>query len=131
MAGDLPIPIPPAACLDSLRALDLKLVLLFGVGDSTVKMACRRKIHCCLVFIALLPALVSCIRPFRVPRNLFRQGTSSLTLPEGVRIIRRETSDDQILEATHDLEEQHIRSRFRRNSQPDIDSTTVSLNFDL
>ena len=93
-------------------------------------MACRRQILCCLVFIALLPALVSCIRPFRAPRNLFKQGTSSLTLPEGVRIIRRQASDELFVETSHDLEEQHIRSRFRRDSPPGIDTTNVSLNFD-
>ncbi|XP_022802072.1 uncharacterized protein LOC111339637 isoform X2 [Stylophora pistillata] len=90
-------------------------------------MACRRQILCCLVFIALLPALVSCIRPFRAPRNLFKQGTSSLTLPEGVRIIRRQASDELFVETSHDLEEQHIRSRFRRDSPPGIDTTNQPL----
>lgn len=96
-------------------------------------MASCRRILCFLFCVALLPTLASSIRPFRVPRSLFRQGTSSVTLPEGVRIIRREAAHEQVVETPHELEED-LRSRFRRNSptdSPQPEETSVSLNKDF
>ena len=55
-----------------------------------------------------------------------------MTLPEGVRIIRREAAHEQVVETPHELEED-LRSRFRRDSPPlrIPEITSVSLNKDF
>ena len=102
-------------------------------------MAALSRLNFCLFLIALLPTFASCIRPFRVPKSLFVQGTSPYTLPEGAHVIRREDGSE-ILETPEELVEDlrgQIRSRFRRESptvalpQPEKSSVSLSLYLSL
>lgn len=91
-------------------------------------MAVRTRV-CVYFFLgALLPAFASGIRPFRVPKNLFVQGTSPDTIPDGVSVIRpaREAEESPQEERAEDL-----HGRFRRESavvQPRPETSFVSLS---
>ncbi|XP_068747816.1 uncharacterized protein [Montipora capricornis] len=76
-------------------------------------MALRSNVCVYLFLGAFLPTFANCIRPFRVPKNLFVQGTSPYTLPEGIREIRREGYEPDVegREAEEDL---NLHHRFRR-----------------
>lgn len=78
-------------------------------------MALRAR-FCCFILLVALPTLVSCIRPFAVPKNLFVQGTSPLTLPEGARVIRREALEPDPESPQELVEDLHYR--FRRDVPP-------------
>ena len=75
----------------------------------------------------------SSIRPFRVPKNLFVQGTSPDTIPEGMKVIRRaREADEQEFESPQEERAEDLHRRFRRESPvPQLKPTehTVSLSF--
>lgn len=94
-------------------------------------MARFQRYSCFLFLVALLPTFGGCIRPFTVPKNLFVHGASPFTLPEGVRMIRREAHDEVDLESPHELVED-LHGRFRRNADgpdPEVSSVSVESNF--
>lgn len=76
-------------------------------------MALRSNVCVYLLLGAFLPTFANCIRPFRVPKNLFVQGTSPYTLPEGIREIRREGHEPDV-EGREAEEELTLHHRFRR-----------------
>ena len=89
-------------------------------------MALRAR-FCCFILLVALPTLGSCIRPFTVPKNLFVQGTSPLTLPEGARVIRREAREPDSESPQELVEDLHYR--FRRdapipNPNPELSSVS-------
>lgn len=86
-----------------------------------------------LFLVALLPTFGSCIRPFKVAKNLFVQGSSPFTLPEGARVIRREAHDEGVMENAKELVED-LHPRFRRETDadgPQPEMTSVSLSQSL
>lgn len=86
---------------------------------------------CFLFLVALLPTFGGCIRPFAVPKNLFVHGTSPNTLPEGVRVIRREAHDEVDLESPQEFVED-LHGRFRRDTggpQPEVSLVSFELEF--
>ena len=88
-------------------------------------MAAFLRCSCILFLVALLPAFGGCIRPFAVPKNLFVHGTSPNTLPEGVRVIRREVHDEVDLETPQEfVEDRH--GRFRRDASQKLEVSPVS-----
>ena len=80
---------------------------------------------CFLFLVALLPKFGGCIRPFSVPKNLFVHGTSPDTLPEGVRMIRREAHDEVGQGSPQELVED-LHGRFRRDASPQPEVSPVS-----
>lgn len=88
-------------------------------------MAAFLRCSCFLFLVALLPTFGDCIRPFAVPKNLFVHGTSPNTLPEGVRVIRREAHDEVDLETPHEFVED-LHGRFRRDTGPEPEVSPVS-----
>jgi len=99
-------------------------------------MAAIQRLSCFLFLVALLPTFGGCIRPFAVPKNLFVHGTSPDTLPEGVRMIRREAHDEVDLETPQELVED-LHGRFRRDAgaQPEMSRVSFEskfgVNYDL
>ena len=93
-------------------------------------MAALQRLRSFLFLVALLPTFGGCIRPFTVPKNLFVHGTSPDTLPEGVRMIRREDHDEVDLESPQELVED-LHGRFRRDasSQPEVSRVSFELKF--
>lgn len=95
-------------------------------------MAVRTRV-CVYFFLgALLPAFASSIRPFRVPKNLFVQGTSPDTIPDGVSVIRpaREAEEPEF-ESPQEERAEDLHGRFRRESpvvQPRPETSFVSLS---
>lgn len=84
-------------------------------------MAPCERFCCFILLIALLATFGSCFRPFTVPKNLFVQGTSPFTLPEGARIIRREAHEQDLKSSPQELVED-LHGRVRRSvtgSQPE------------
>ena len=90
-------------------------------------MAASLGCSCFLFLVALLPTFGGCIRPFTVPTNLFVQGTSPNTLPDGVRMIRRGAHDEVDQESTQELVED-LHRRYRRDSGPEPEVSLVSLS---
>ena len=88
-------------------------------------MAASLRYSCLLFLVALLPTFGDCIRPFTIPTNLFVQGTSSNTLPEGVRVIRREAHDEVELGSPQELVEE-LHGRYRRDANPQPEVSRVS-----
>ena len=88
-------------------------------------MAASPRWSCFLFLVALLPTFGGCIRPFAVPKNLFVHGTSLNTLPEGVRVIRREAHDEVDLETPQEFLED-LHGRFRRDASPKPEVFLVS-----
>ncbi|XP_067032513.1 VPS10 domain-containing receptor SorCS3-like [Acropora muricata] len=89
-------------------------------------MASRSRLCVYLFLGALFPTFANCIRPFRVPTNLFVQGTSPHTLPEGIRELRRDVreSEEGIPdEAAETFEGLH--NRFRRSLTEPTPNMTV------
>ena len=86
---------------------------------------------CFLFLVALLPTFGGCIRPFTVPKNLFVHGTSPNTLPEGVRVIRREAHDEVDLETTPQEFVEDLHGRFRRDtsSKPEVSLVSFESKF--
>lgn len=111
--------------LQTASLLCRRISVLWFCSDSLVMALCAR--FCCFILlVALLPTLGSCIRPFAVPKNLFVQGSSPFTLPEGARMIRREAlePDESPQEFVEDL---HGRLRIRRESpipQPELSNVS-------
>ena len=97
-------------------------------------MAIHSRVCVCVFLVALLPAFASGIRPFRVPKNLFVQGTSPDTIPDGVSVIRRPAREAEEPEFESPQERaEDLHGRFRRNSpvlqQPEKSSVSLSLYF--
>ena len=93
-------------------------------------MAAFLRCSCFLFLVALLPTFGGCIRPFGVPKNLFVHGTSPNTLPEGVRVIRREAHDVVDLETPQEfLEDLHGRFRRDTSSTPEVSRVSFESKF--
>ena len=95
-------------------------------------MAHFQRYSCFLFLVALLPTFGGCIRPFTVPKNLFVHGTSPFTLPEGVRMIRREAHDEVDLDESPHEHVEDLHGRFRRDadgSDPEVSRVSFESNF--
>ena len=93
-------------------------------------MALYSRFYCCIFLAAILPTLGSCFRPFAVPKNLFVQGTSPFTLPEGARVIRREAHGQDPESPQEFVEDVH--RRFRRDTaspQPELSKVSFQPKF--
>lgn len=100
-------------------------------------MAIHSRVCVCVFLVALLPAFASGIRPFRVPKNLFVQGTSPDTIPDGVSVIRRPAREAEEPEFESPQERAEVlHGRFRRDSsessgpqEPEKSTVSLSLYF--
>lgn len=94
----------------------------------SVRMASRSRLCVYLFLGALFPTFANCIRPFRVPTNLFVQGTSPHTLPEGIRELRRDVRESEEGIPDEDAETfEGLHNRFRRSlTEPTPNVTVVS-----
>lgn len=89
-------------------------------------MASRSRLCVYLFLGALLPTFANCIRPFRVPTNLFVQGTSPHTLPEGIREIRSVREPEEGIEGAETFEGLHNRFRRSVTNEPTPNITSVN-----
>ena len=90
------------------------------------RMASRSRLCVYLFLGALLPTFANCIRPFRVPTNLFVQGTSPHTLPEGIREIRSVREPEERIEDAETFEGLHNRFRRSVSNEPTPNITSVN-----
>lgn len=96
----------------------------------SIHMASRSRLCVYLFLGALFPTFANCIRPFRVPTNLFVQGTSPHTLPEGIREIRRDVREPEEGIRGEDAETfEGLHNRFRRSTAPNSTIVSFCLSF--